>query len=79
MSPQDLWDQLRKQPFEPFRIWLSDGTLYEIQHPELVMVGRTSAIVGVSEERRGPPVYDRVTTVALSHIVRMEPIAGQTA
>ena len=78
MSPQDLLTFLSRRPFEPFRLWLSDGTLYEIRHPELLMVGRTSAVIGVSDEARQPPIYDRYSTVALSHIVRMEPI-GQTA
>ena len=36
-----------KRPFEPFRIEVSDGTVYEIRHPELVMVGLGSLIIGI--------------------------------
>ena len=53
--PEELWQRLHSQPFEPFRICLSDGTAYEIPHPELVMVGRRSAVVGITEARQAPP------------------------
>ena len=76
MPPETLYKQLRRQPFEPFRIHLTDGTTYEVRHPELVMVGRRSAVVGVSDSDEQPPFYDRQTTVALVHIVRLEPLAA---
>lgn len=72
MPPEDLWERLRRRPFEPFRIYLTDGTVYEVRHPELVMVGRRSAVIGVAQSGDGPPFYDRTTTVALVHIVRLE-------
>jgi len=75
MPPEDLWERLRKQPFEPFRIHLTDGVAYDVRHPELVMVGCRSAVVGVTQSEQQPPFYDRATTVALVHIVRLEPIA----
>ena len=78
MPPEELWEKLHKQPFEPFRIHLTDGTSYEILHPELVMGGRRAAIVGVSRAGRELPLYDRHTTVALVHIVRLEPLAAAT-
>jgi len=76
VPPEDLWKRLRKQPFEPFEIHLTDGTAYEIRHPELVMVGRRSAVIGVTKAGREPPFYDRTTDVALVHIVRLEPISA---
>ncbi len=81
MPPEDLWEQLRRQPFEPFRLHLTDGTAYEIRHPELMMVGRRSAVVGFLERDRGqdPPLYDRTATVALLHVVRLEPLAAPPA
>jgi hypothetical protein len=78
MPPEDLWERLRKTPFDPFRICLTNGTAYDVRHPELVMVGRRSAVVGVSDSERQPPFYDRATTVALIHIVRLETLAATT-
>ena len=28
--------ELRKQPFQPFRIYMTDGSQFEIRHPELM-------------------------------------------
>ena len=42
-----LLQALRKRPLEPFRIQVSDGSSYEVRHPELVMVGLRSAAIGV--------------------------------
>jgi len=79
MPPEELWQRLHSQPFEPFRICLTDGTAYEVPHPELVMVGRRSAVVGITEARQAPPFYDRTTTVALLHIVRLESTQAPSA
>jgi hypothetical protein len=79
MPPEELWEQLRKQPFEPFRIYLSDNSAFDVRHPELLMVGRRSAVVGIAPPQQAPPFYDRTTTVALLHIVRLEPIAAASS
>jgi hypothetical protein len=73
MRPEDLLQHLRRRPFVPFLIHMSDGTVYEVRHPELVMVGRSSAIVGFPL-RPGDLVIDRSEWVALLHIVRIEPL-----
>ncbi len=74
MPPEDLWERLRRQPFEPFRVYLTDGSVYEVRHPELLMVGRRSAVIGITQPQQSPPLYERTTTVALLHIVRLEPL-----
>src|SRR5205085_827138 len=79
MPTQDLLQALHKQPFEPFSIHVSDGTVYEVYHPELVMVGLGSAVVGVPAPAQPFPVYQRYEAVALGHIVRLVPLPGTTA
>jgi hypothetical protein len=39
MTAEELRDTLREQPFEPFRIVLTDGATYDIRHPDLLWVG----------------------------------------
>jgi hypothetical protein len=73
MNPEDLYQKLHAQPFERFNIHLTDGTVYEIRHPESVVVGRRTAVVGV----KGDPerhYHDPLITVSLLHIVRLEPV-----
>jgi hypothetical protein len=37
MPPEELIAHLKKQPFEPFRIRMTDGAAYEIRHPEVIL------------------------------------------
>jgi hypothetical protein len=73
MHPDDLNEKLRAAPFEWFRIHLTDGTSYEVRHPESVLLGRRTAVVGVKEDPL-QNYYDRLATVSLLHIVRLEPV-----
>jgi hypothetical protein len=77
MPPDDLAAAIDRRPFTPFRLHLSDGTAYEVRHPEMVLLGRRSAVIGISEEINGRPMYDRHVTVAPLHIVRLEPLVEQ--
>jgi hypothetical protein len=72
MRPDDVLQLLRARPFQPFRISLSDGKRYEVRHPDMAIVARSTVMVGVPG-RSGPdgPV-ERVVTCALVHITRME-------
>jgi hypothetical protein len=74
MRPQDVLLMLRQQPFEPFRLCVVDGTLYEIRHPDQVVVGRSTLSVAGTVANLPEAVADRDVIVALLHISRMEPI-----
>jgi hypothetical protein len=78
MYADDLLTAIRKRPFEPFRIQVSDGTVYDIRHPDLVMVGLGAVILGVPPPGVDKPVYERAETVSLQHIVKLLPLAVQT-
>jgi hypothetical protein len=73
MAPEELRDALRQQPFEPFRLVLTDGAGYEIRHPDLLWVGRRSAMVGLTGQP-GQTFYERAVRVDLLHIIRLEPL-----
>jgi hypothetical protein len=77
MRPDELLEELRRQPFEPFRMYLTDGTANEIRHPELVMVGRGKVLVGTPAVGQ-PGIFERYDAVALLHIVRLEPLQPPT-
>jgi hypothetical protein len=79
MPPADLLQALRRRPFEPFRIQVSDGSTYDVRHPELVMVGLGSAAIGVQAAGQDQPLYERIETVALRHIVKLIPLAAGPA
>jgi hypothetical protein len=63
---------LGRRPFEPFRIVMSDSGVIDVYHPDQVIPLKTTALIG----RRATPhdVAERDVTIALLHIVRLEPI-----
>jgi hypothetical protein len=73
MSPEELRDSLRQQPFEPFRIVLTDGVGYDIRHPDLLWVGQRTAYVGLTGEP-GQTFFERAVKLDLLHISRVEPL-----
>jgi hypothetical protein len=74
MRPEDIVEMLREKPFRPFRINLSDGTVYEIRHAELVKVGRSKAMIYFPKEDEPHAVFERYISVSLLHITRLEPV-----
>jgi hypothetical protein len=73
MTFDDIKTHLDVPPFAPFRLFLTDGTTFDVRHPELFMLGRRSVIVGFAAEPNQKH-YDRWTTVDLFHIMRTEPL-----
>ena len=73
MAPEELREVLRTQPFQPFRLVMTDGEAYEIRHPDLLWVGRRSAMVGLTGQP-GRTFYERAVQVDLMHVIRLEPL-----
>lgn len=74
MAPEELATALRRHPFVPFRVTLTEGSSYEIRHPELCMAGRRSAIIGLASPGDPDLLFERSVTVDLLHIVKLEPL-----
>jgi hypothetical protein len=71
MRPEELVKLLRRRPFLPLRFHMTDGQTYDIRHPDLVMVSRSYATIGMTPDP-GTGVLDRVEYCSLLHIVRVE-------
>jgi hypothetical protein len=75
IAPQDLESELKKEPFQPFRIVTTGGNTYDITDRDrpLLLVGKRTVIIGLRVPD-ADPYFDRYEVVALVHIVRLEPI-----
>ena len=71
MSGIEFKELLRRKPFIPLRIHMSDGQTYEIRHPEMVLVLRGRIDVGIGPDPN-TGVLDRVEHCSLLHVVRIE-------
>ncbi len=49
MTLQTFRDLLAQRPFQPFRLVMSSGQTYEVRHPEMAMLTRTSILVGIDD------------------------------
>jgi hypothetical protein len=76
MTQKELHEAARRQPFEPFRLVLTTGSTYDIRHPDLIMVGERSAIVGIAKDAAAK-AYDRTIKVDLLHVVGIEELPAQ--
>jgi hypothetical protein len=65
MCPDTIRDHLRREPFEPFVIRMSNGEAHEIRHPECAFVMKSRVIVYYPDD-------DRSVTCALIHVNSVE-------
>jgi hypothetical protein len=78
MSPTEFMTMLHKRPFEAFRIEISDGTSYEVRHPEMVIPTITAAHIGIPAAKPSAGC-ERVEIVSMEHIVKLLPLAPTSA
>ena len=64
MSPQEVLGYVKAQPFRPFRIRMASDRTFEICHPKMVRVGRSSVVI-FSYTSDDPEVYDKWDTMSL--------------
>jgi hypothetical protein len=72
MAANDFRGLLRRRPFEPFRIHLTDGTVYEVRHPEMAMLTLSVVWLYFPAKEQPVPVAESKVVVTLRYIVRIE-------
>jgi hypothetical protein len=65
MNAETIREWLNRRPFEPFELRLLNGEHYQVQHPELLALGKNRLIVV-------DPNTDRFVHVALVHVNSIE-------
>lgn len=79
MRSENVLNHVRRTPFQPFRLTLTDGRTYVVRHPELAMVGRSSVIIGLPSEQVSEPIFDRFVDISLLHIMQIDPVPAASA
>jgi hypothetical protein len=77
MTAEKIQEHLRRQPFRPFRVFLSDGSAHDVRHPEMALLTRREVIIAVPQDVKRLP--ERTVTCDLLHVTRIEPIDGKSA
>jgi hypothetical protein len=74
MSPKEFREHLRKKPFKPFRVFLSDGSSHDVPHPEMALVTQGEISIAVSGAADEDAVPEKMVYCDPWHITRLEPI-----
>lgn len=75
MRLEDIRAHIRMQPFHPIRVFVSDGSHYDILHHDFMIVGRSQVTIGLA--RAADDFPDQNAYVDPVHITRIEPINGK--
>lgn len=72
MRARDLLDKLHDEPFQAFRVRLTNNSTIDVLDPNTVVVGPSSAIMPIETLRDGGTghyLVSRWRTVALAHMI----------
>ncbi len=70
MNQEDLIKAIKQSPFVPVRLKLSNGTVYDIRHPDAILIEKRVAAVADSGS---------ISLVSLIHINEVTPIPAASA
>jgi hypothetical protein len=76
MKPEEMRALLRKRPFQPIRVHLTDGEFVDIIYPEINLVASDTFAVGVPPVVRSEPWprAERAILLGWEVIDRVEPL-----
>ena len=78
MRADDIAEQLKQRPFVPFRMCFSDGTQYDVRHPEMLLVSQRALALTIFG-RPGAKMAERIILCDPMHIARIEQINVEEA
>ena len=79
MTLEAIKEILNRRPFEPFRITMSSGTVFEVRHPEMAALAKSRMMVVLPEADGSPS--ERVEYLSYLHIAHIQTLehSGQAA
>jgi hypothetical protein len=77
MQREVLREWLKRQPFQPFRVYLTDGRTFEIRYPRMNLLAQTFIKIGIPMPGSTDPfICDHTEYARLDEITRLEPLGG---
>lgn len=70
MRPSQLKEYVARRPFLPLRLYVSDGSYYDVRHPEAVMITQHDVGIGLGWTAEGLP--ERSRWIDPLHVTRVE-------
>jgi len=79
MTFQRFAKYVAAEPFRPFRISMASGKVYEIRHPEMIQVGRTTVTIFTYLSDDAEESKEQQHEVSMLLIESIEPIDVKSA
>jgi len=77
MRPDEIRAHIRKHAFEPIRVFVSDGSHYDVLHHDFMIVSRNEVIVALAKSSADFPY--QTAFLDPPHITRIVPINGDAS
>ncbi|HUY36456.1 MAG TPA: hypothetical protein VMV69_27210 [Pirellulales bacterium] len=77
MTVKTFRELLAHRPFQPFRLVMSSGAMYDVRHPEMAWLTHTDMLVGLDQTDEGVPSEFRICS--LLHVATIEPLSPTAA
>ena len=74
MTMQRIVNYVSAEPFRPFRIKMNSGDTFDIRHPEMIAVGRTTAHVFTWMSEEADDSKEREREISIMLIESIEPL-----
>jgi hypothetical protein len=80
VPPREVLEHVLAEPFQPFRIHTASGRTFEVRHPEMAKVGRSTMIVYAPPENEpnGPEHWEKLSFMLLESIAPLPARTGST-
>ena len=79
MSAEELKELVAKSAMAPLHIYTTDGAMYLVNHPELVVVSRTMVVIGTGIDKPASGIPERLAFCPLAQIARVETFPKKAA
>lgn len=77
MQREELREWLKREPFQPFRVYLADGRTYDVRYPRMNLLAQTFIKIGIPTQNSTNPILcDHTEYVRLDEIIRLEPLTN---
>lgn len=79
MTPKEIFSVVFAEPFRPFRINMAKGKSYEIRHPEVVQLAKSSLTIftPLVEDAEGDEIWKKISLMLVESIEPLDVPAGK--
>lgn len=74
MTSVDIRDFLKKAPFEPFTLVMTNNERYDVLHPEMLLVTYTMLALGLNKAEDPEALPERMVWLSPEHVLKIEPL-----